>query len=488
MKVLSQRSLGLLLMTLLLLAMLPVNAVLAAPAAQATSVTVTGLVAKDKVYNRNRTAQLDLTNVVLQGVDPGDDVTLDITTATRQFDTASVGTGKTVTVTGLSLTGADAANYTLSNPNLTLTASITPRPLTVTATGVNKTYDGTTAATVTLSTADTVALADMGAGALSLGYTSAAFDSPTVGTNKTVNVSGISLGGTAAGNYTLQNTTAMTTADITKAPLTVTATNQAIRVGQPDPTFTFTYSGFVNGETSAVLNTQPTCTVSGAHSAAGTYPIVCSGGSDDQYSFNYVNGTLLVGEVTFNDVPVNYWAWEFIERLYNAGITSGCGNGNYCPEGLVTRAQMAVFLLRAVHDDPSYTPPAVGDSTGFSDIPTDYWAAAWIKQLAAEGITAGCGGGKYCPEAAVTRAEMAVFLLRSKHGPGYAPPPVGDGTGFNDVVPGSFSYWAAAWIKQLVAEGITAGCGNNNYCPDLPVNRAQMAVFLVRAFGLPALP
>jgi hypothetical protein len=77
---------------------------------------------------------------------------------------------------------------------------------------------------------------------------------------------------------------------------------------------------------------------------------------------------------------------------------------------------------------------------------------------------------------------MAVFLLRSKYGPSYAPPAVGAGTGFGDVPP---NYWAAAFVKQLVTEGITAGCGNGNYCPEAPVTRAQMAVFLVRTFSLP---
>jgi hypothetical protein len=77
---------------------------------------------------------------------------------------------------------------------------------------------------------------------------------------------------------------------------------------------------------------------------------------------------------------------------------------------------------------------------------------------------------------------MAVFLLRAKHGAGYIPPTVGGSTGFNDV---SADYWAAAWIKQLAAEGITGGCGTGIYCPENPVTRAQMAVFLVRTFNLP---
>ena len=77
---------------------------------------------------------------------------------------------------------------------------------------------------------------------------------------------------------------------------------------------------------------------------------------------------------------------------------------------------------------------------------------------------------------------MAVFLLKSKHGATYTPPALGAGSGFGDV---PNEYWAAAWIKQLAAEGITSGCGPSSYCPETPVNRAQMAVFLVRTFNLP---
>ena len=194
--------------------------------------------------------------------------------------------------------------------------------------------------------------------------------------------------------------------------------------------------------------------------------------------------TYTIGEsAIFADVPYSYWANSFIERLYNAGITGGCTTSplNYCPDNTVTRAQMAVFLLKGIHGS-SFTPPAVDGSTGFSDVATDYWAAAWIKQLAAEGITGGCGSGNYCPDATVTRAQMAVFLLKAKHGSNYSPPAVGADTGFSDV---ATDYWAAAFIKQLVAEGITSGCGSGNYCPDADVTRAQMAVFLVKAFNLP---
>jgi hypothetical protein len=219
---------------------------------------------------------------------------------------------------------------------------------------------------------------------------------------------------------------------------------------------------------------------------AGTYYVRIDEANNDSEIPEYqikLTATGCFSTASFNDVPANYWAGPFVERLYAAGITGGCGTNplRYCPEETVTRAQMAVFLLRGIHTS-AYAPPAIGPGSGFGDVPIDYWSGAWIKQLAAEGITTGCGNGNYCPEHPVTRAQMAVFLLRSKYGASYTPPGVGAGTGFGDVPP---NYWSAAWIKQLVTEGITAGCGSGNYCPENPVTRAQMAVFLVRTFSLP---
>jgi len=189
------------------------------------------------------------------------------------------------------------------------------------------------------------------------------------------------------------------------------------------------------------------------------------GDNSDEYPFRH-----------FADVPPDHWAFYQVEAMALAGITSGCGVNIYCPSAMTTRTQMAVWLLRAIHGS-DYLPPA---ATGvFNDVPINHWAAPWIEQLAAEGITAGCGNGNYCPDAGVSRDQMAVFLLRGKHSSAYSPPPA---TGvFNDV---PLNHWAAPWIEQLAAEGITVGCGNGNYCPDVVVTRDQMAVFMVRAFEL----
>jgi hypothetical protein len=76
---------------------------------------------------------------------------------------------------------------------------------------------------------------------------------------------------------------------------------------------------------------------------------------------------------------------------------------------------------------------------------------------------------------------VAVFLLRAKHGPAYTPP-AATGTVFTDVSASSF---AAAWIEQMHAEGISGGCTPTTFCPGNPVSRAQMAIFIVTTFSLP---
>ncbi|MBI3172706.1 MAG: amidase domain-containing protein [Chloroflexi bacterium] len=185
---------------------------------------------------------------------------------------------------------------------------------------------------------------------------------------------------------------------------------------------------------------------------------------------------------TFVDVPPSHPYHSDVESLYASAITTGCSTTPkaYCPDANLTRAQMSVFILRGMYG-ANYTPPT-GGSTGFNDVPTSYWAAYWIKAFAEAGITGGCGNGNFCPEGLATNAQMAVFLLRARHGSDYQPPSVGSATGFYDV---PIDHWAAAWIKQMSVEGISYGCGNGNYCPEQPITRAEMARLLVNAFNLP---
>ena len=183
---------------------------------------------------------------------------------------------------------------------------------------------------------------------------------------------------------------------------------------------------------------------------------------------------------SFPDVPTSNQFYAFIENLFHNGVTGGCSGGGYCPDNTVTRAQMAVFLMKSKLGATEIPPPATG--TVYADVPASNPFAPWIEQLAAFGITGGCGGGNYCPNNPVTRAQMAVFLLKSQHGSAYAPPAC---TGvFPDVECTPTPAFAVNWIEQLHAEGITGGCGGGNYCPNSPNTRGQMAVFLVKTFAL----
>jgi S-layer homology domain len=188
------------------------------------------------------------------------------------------------------------------------------------------------------------------------------------------------------------------------------------------------------------------------------------------------------GQEMFNDVPAGSPFCRFIEALADRGITGGCGGSNYCPSASVTRAQMAVFLLKTLECSGYTPPPCVPGQEMFNDVPASSPFCPWIEELARRGITGGCGGSNYCPSASVTRAQMAVFLLKTLEGSGYTPPPCVPGQEtFNDV-PASSPF--CPWIEELVRRGITSGCGGGSYCPGASVTRAQMAVFLVRTFSI----
>ena len=121
---------------------------------------------------------------------------------------------------------------------------------------------------------------------------------------------------------------------------------------------------------------------------------------------------------------------------------------------------MAVFLLKAFEGE-GYTPPACVTEV-FTDVPCSSPFAPWVNEIAARGATAGCGDGTtFCPGDPTNRQQMAAFLLKSLEGSGYVPPSCV--TPAFDDVPCTNPF--APWINELVARGVTAGCGGANYCP-----------------------
>ena len=174
----------------------------------------------------------------------------------------------------------------------------------------------------------------------------------------------------------------------------------------------------------------------------------------------------------FTDIETSVHYFD-IGTIWRAGVTRGCNppdNNLYCPEQAVTRQQMASFIVRALDLAPAPENAFVDDDGSIHE--------GDINSLAVAGITRGCNppaNDRFCPEKAVTRGEMAAFLVRAY---GYIDP--GPGNLFIDDDGSVF----AADIDRLATAGVTKGCNppaNDRYCPNDPVTREQMASFLARA-------
>ncbi len=158
---------------------------------------------------------------------------------------------------------------------------------------------------------------------------------------------------------------------------------------------------------------------------------------------------------TFEDVPADHWAFIFIETVAEAGLVSGYPDGTYRPYEYVTRAELAVMLLQGIYDlGGSYTPPPATGGT-FTDI-EGHWAEDWIEALAQEGITSGYGDGTFRPDNGVTRAEISIFLLRAKYGSEYSPPPP-DGGLFSDIAGHWAEAWIEALSEEGITAGYPDG-------------------------------
>ena len=174
-----------------------------------------------------------------------------------------------------------------------------------------------------------------------------------------------------------------------------------------------------------------------------------------------------VAAASFTDIADSKFRAD-IEWLAASGITSGCGDGRFCPDGLVTRAQMATFLVRMF----GYTAVPPGDP--FDDDNGSKHEAN-INRLAASGVTTGCDTRRFCPSGLVTRAQMATFLSRAlglRFGAG------------NDWFADDDGSKHEANIDRLFFAGVTRGCGTDAVCPNGSVTRGQMAAFLRRSAAL----
>ncbi len=169
----------------------------------------------------------------------------------------------------------------------------------------------------------------------------------------------------------------------------------------------------------------------------------------------------------FSDIATSSFI-DHIHWLYYEGITGGCGSGKFCPKASVTRVQMAQFLVRAF-GYPTTSTNYFTDDEGIT-------GESSIDALREAGITGGCGGTRFCPTRAVTRAQMAIFLVNAieKADGGPMTAPSQDYFDDDDGKTGESS------INKLAEAGLTGGCGTRTYCPMQAVTREQMAAFLRR--------
>jgi streptogramin lyase len=158
---------------------------------------------------------------------------------------------------------------------------------------------------------------------------------------------------------------------------------------------------------------------------------------------------------SFADVPSSLGQYRFVETILHNGITGGCGSGNFCPGDPVTRQQIAVFLVLAEHTSAFVPPPCT--TPQFGDVPCTSGFSRWINQLVAENVTAGCGNGNYCPTTPVTRSQMSVFLLRALEGSTYNPPACVTPTFSDVPCSNGFAKWIEELVRRGVTAGCGGG-------------------------------
>ena len=355
------------------------NYTLAAPTPTANitaaGLTVTGITANNKVYDGTTNASLNLAGALLQGVLDEDRVTLIVTNASGAFTNAAAGLGKTVLVTGLTLVGQDAANYTLTQP--TTTADITQAGLTVTGvTANNKVYDGTTAATLNLGSAGLSGVVSGDIVSLNLAGAAGAFADKTVANGKLVTVSGLALTGRDAANYTLTQPT--TSANITPAGLTVTGVTVNNKVYDRSAAATLggtpALAGVVSGD-SVTLDGTPSASFADK-SVANNKPVTVTGfalaGADaGNYSLAQPAG------LTANITPVG---------LTVTGITA-----NNKPYDGTTAATLNVggATLNGVLTGDAVTLNTTGATGAFADPSPGHAKTVYISGLTLNGADAG---------------------------------------------------------------------------------------------------
>ncbi|MCC6912551.1 MAG: autotransporter-associated beta strand repeat-containing protein, partial [Rhodospirillaceae bacterium] len=259
------------------------------------SASVLGITANGKIYDGTAAATVDTASAALSNIVAGDSVVLNGAAYTAAFTDKNAGTGKTVRVSGFSLSGSDAGNYQLTATSATATADIVRKTISISGIAVNdKVYDATREATI--DTAG-VSLSGVIAGdtvTVDPRNSTAAFADANAGAGKSVAISGLILAGADASNYQVANASGVSTATITRAPLSIVAENRDRIYGDPNPTFAASMVGLKGSDTPLVVGGLVLSTTATQTSGAGAYAITGGGAAAANYIIGYVPGTLTI--------------------------------------------------------------------------------------------------------------------------------------------------------------------------------------------------
>jgi len=178
----------------------------------------------------------------------------------------------------------------------------------------------------------------------------------------------------------------------------------------------------------------------------------------------------------FLDIPAeDHWAHPGIDYCVENELMNGTGDGKFSPEGTLTRAQLVTILYRVENE------PAVELKGTFSDVPADSWYSKAVEWAEANGIVNGIGGGKFAPEAVITREQIATILYRYEAFKNGAPKVEGDLKAFPDASNVStFATTAMVWANE---NEIITGASVNNVTYLKPLDsatREQIATIIMR--------
>ncbi len=194
----------------------------------------------------------------------------------------------------------------------------------------------------------------------------------------------------------------------------------------------------------------------------------------------YTTGRDIYMLVRFSDCSPQHWAFGYVEACAQAGVVAGYGEGAYAPGEPVTRAQMAVYIARALAGSDEAVPSGP-PSPSFTDLPADHWAYRHVEYAVAQGVVAGYPEGDYRPALQVDRGQMAVYIARARRWIAMDDDLATAPELFPDVPAG---HWAGLAIQACLSNRVVSGYDDGLYRPDWTVTRDQMAVYITRAFQL----